>query len=114
VKRGIDIFDCVLPTRLARHKAALTKQGRINLSKAEHKKSERPIDPTCACYTCQNFTRAYVRHLIMAKEMLASTLISIHNLHTLIDFAGEIRKSILEGRFDDFYYDYIQTSGGIK
>jgi len=108
VKRGIDIFDCVLPTRLARHKAALTMEGRINLSKAEHIKSDRPIDQSCTCYTCQNFTRSYIRHLIMAKEMLASTLLSIHNLHTLIHFTQEIRKSIFEGQFEVFFYEYFQ------
>ncbi|KPL07611.1 queuine tRNA-ribosyltransferase [bacterium SM23_57] len=108
VMRGIDIFDCVLPTRLARHKAAFTTGGRINLSKAEHIKSTLPIDKSCTCYTCQNFTRAYLRHLILAKEMLASTLLSIHNLHTLINLTKEIRKSIIEGRFDKFVQEFFQ------
>ena len=108
VMRGIDIFDCVLPTRLARHKAALTKNGRINLSNAEHINSPLPIDEHCSCYTCKNFNRAYLRHLIMAKEMLASTLLSIHNLHTLIQMASEIRFAIDHGVFDVFTQDFFK------
>jgi len=107
VMRGVDIFDCVLPTRLARHKAAFTKKGRINLAKAEHKRSPLPIDETCYCYTCSHFTRAYLRHLIIAKEILASTLISIHNLHTLINLTSEIRKSIKGGYFSKYSHDFI-------
>lgn len=108
VMRGIDIFDCVLPTRLARHKAAFTKSGRINLAKVEHIRSNLPIDETCTCYACQNFTRSYLRHLITSKEMLASTLLSIHNLHTLIHLAKEIRRSIFNGRFDIFIQDFFR------
>ena len=109
VMRGIDIFDCVLPTRLARHKAAFTYQGRINLSNAEFARSTQPIDETCTCYTCLNFTRAYLRHLLIAKEMLASTLISIHNLHTLLELTRQIRLAILENRFMDFAHSYLQN-----
>ena len=102
VRRGVDIFDCVLPTRLARHKAALTRTGRINLANAEHARSTAPIEENCTCYTCQNFTRAYIRHLIAAREMLAATLLSIHNLHTLIHLTREIRQAILDGVFEEF------------
>jgi len=102
VMRGVDFFDCVLPTRLARHKAAFTRHGRLNLAKAEHAHSSLPIEAGCTCYTCQNFTRAYLRHLIIGKEILASTLLSIHNLHTLIQLASDMRQAILEGRFDAF------------
>jgi queuine tRNA-ribosyltransferase len=108
VMRGIDIFDCVLPTRLARHKAVFTKDGRINLANAEHIHSNLPIDEACSCYTCQNFTRSYLRHLIIAKEMLASTLLSIHNLHTLIHLTKEIRRSIIDGQFDVFVQDFFK------
>jgi queuine tRNA-ribosyltransferase len=100
IRRGIDMFDCVLPTRLARHHAAQTLHGRINLAKAEFARDHSPIDPECGCYTCANFSRAYLRHLIIAKEMLASTLISIHNIFTLTSLAQTLRKSILEERFD--------------
>jgi queuine tRNA-ribosyltransferase len=100
IRRGIDMFDCVLPTRLARHHAAQTLHGRINLAKAEFTRDHSPIDPECGCYTCAYFSRAYLRHLIIAKEMLASTLISIHNIFTLTSLAQTLRKSILEERFD--------------
>ncbi len=108
VLRGVDIFDCVLPTRLARHKAAFTRNGRLNLAKAEHSRSSSPIDETCTCYTCRNFTRGYLRHLIIAREMLASTLLSIHNLHTLIQLAADIRQAILGGYFNRFAKDYLE------
>ena len=99
---GVDMFDCVLPTRLARHNAALTRTGRLNLVNAKYAADPSPIDQNCSCYTCQNFSRSYLRHLIVAREMLSSTLISIHNLHTLIHLTQLIRKSIMEGCFDDF------------
>ena len=100
IRRGIDMFDCVLPTRLARHHAAQTLQGRMNLAKAEYARDHSPIDSDCGCYTCTNFSRSYLRHLIVAKEMLASTLISIHNIFTLTSLADTLRKSILDKRFD--------------
>jgi queuine tRNA-ribosyltransferase len=100
IRRGIDMFDCVLPTRLARHHAAQTLKGRMNLSKAEYSRDHSPIDSDCGCYTCTNFSRSYLRHLIIAKEMLASTLISIHNIFTLTSLADTLRKSILDERFD--------------
>jgi queuine tRNA-ribosyltransferase len=102
VLRGVDIFDCVLPTRLARHNAAMTRGGRLNLVNAAFARDEQPIDERCACYTCRHFTRAYLRHLVVAREMLSATLLSIHNLHTLLDLARQMRQSILENRFDGF------------
>ena len=100
VLRGIDIFDCVLPTRLARHNAAITHQGRLNLVNAEFAHDPRPIQDDCICYTCRNFSRAYLRHLIQAKEMLSATLLSIHNLHILIDLMSRLRQSILDGNLE--------------
>jgi queuine tRNA-ribosyltransferase len=100
VKRGVDIFDCVLPTRLARHNAALTMTQRLNLVNAAYAADPNPIDAACTCYTCCHTSRAYLRHLIIAKEMLAATLLSIHNLHTLISLAGNIRQAILNDQFD--------------
>ncbi len=101
VRRGVDIFDCVLPTRLARHHAAmLANGGRLNMRRKEFARDPRPIDETCTCYTCQHFSRAYIRHLIVAKEMLAATLLSIHNLHTLVQLAQEMREAIIAGRFE--------------
>ncbi len=103
VARGVDIFDCVLPTRLGRNNAVfLRKGGRLNLRNAPFAKDKNPIDENCACYTCQTFTRAYLRHLIVAKEMLSGTLLSIHNLHTLIHLAKDMRKAILAGKFEEF------------
>jgi queuine tRNA-ribosyltransferase len=107
VLRGIDIFDCVLPTRLARHNAALTFTGRLNLLNAAFTRDPRPIDEECDCYTCRNFTRAYLRHLIAAKEMLSATLLSIHNLRTLIRLAGQMRQAILEGRFEEYAETFL-------
>jgi len=100
VLRGVDIFDCVLPTRLARHNAAMTTHGRLNLVNAAFARDPQPIDGDCNCYTCQHYSRAYLRHLILAKEMLAATLLSIHNLHTLVKIAGDLRNAILEGKLD--------------
>jgi queuine tRNA-ribosyltransferase len=100
VLRGVDIFDCVLPTRLARHHSAFASQGRLNLMNAAFARDERPIDETCDCYTCRTFTRAYLRHLIVAKELLAGTLISIHNLRALIRLTESIRTYIADGSFE--------------
>lgn len=96
VARGIDIFDCVLPTRLARHTTALRRKDRLNLVNAIYAEDPQPIDDACECYTCQNFSRAYLRHLILAKEMLAATLLSIHNVYTLLKLTQEIRQAILK------------------
>ncbi|NPA06221.1 MAG: tRNA guanosine(34) transglycosylase Tgt [Chloroflexi bacterium] len=103
ILRGVDIFDCVLPTRLARHHAAMLAQGgRLNMRRAEFARDPRPIDATCGCYTCRHFSRAYVRHLIVAKEMLAATLLSIHNIYTLLRIVREMREAILAGTLDDW------------
>jgi queuine tRNA-ribosyltransferase len=111
IARGVDIFDCVLPTRLARHQAAMTRTGRLNLLNAAHAHDARPIDERCGCYTCRTFTRAYLRHLIVAKEMLAATLVSIHNLYTLVELAKEARQAICEGRFAGFAAEILQAMG---
>ena len=100
VLRGVDIFDCVLPTRLARHHSAFASEGRLNLMNAAFARDEHPIDESCDCYTCRTFTRAYLRHLIVAKELLAGTLISIHNLRALIRLMEQIRIYIADGSFE--------------
>lgn len=114
VKRGVDIFDSVLPTRLARHNTAITRRGRLNLLNAAFSRDDKPIDETCGCYACLRFTRAYLRHLLIAKEILAATLISIHNLFTLIDLTKDIRLSIVEGRFDQFEQDFFVDQDRLK
>jgi queuine tRNA-ribosyltransferase len=100
VARGVDIFDCVLPTRLARHHSAFAPEGRLNLMNASFARDQRPIDETCDCYTCRTFTRAYLRHLIIARELLAGTLISIHNLRALIRLMEQVREHIADGSFE--------------
>lgn len=107
IARGIDIFDCVLPTRLARHQAAMTRNGRINMMNSGNAGDPRPIDETCDCYTCRHFSRAYLRHLIVAREMLASTLLSIHNLHLLVSLVREARAAIISGEFDLFAASFL-------
>lgn len=109
VKRGIDIFDCVLPTRLARHKAAMTNDGRMNLMNAQYARDERPISKSCTCYTCQNHSRAYIRHLLQVREMLAGTLLSIHNIHTLLTLVTQMREAIINGQFEDFSQRYLTS-----
>lgn len=102
VARGVDIFDCVLPTRVARNGQALLRTGKANLRNARFAEDPAPLDATCACYTCQNFSRAYLRHLIIAGEILGATLLTIHNLHTMLTIMREIREAILSGRFADY------------
>lgn len=102
VMRGVDMFDCVLPTRMARNHAALTRTGRLNMRRADYLEDPRPIDPECECYTCRGFTRSYLRHLCVADEMLAATLLSIHNLHTLVSLMRDLREAILNSNLASF------------
>ena len=113
VMRGVDIFDCVLPTRLARHNAALTRIDRLNLVNATFADDPEPIDQACLCYTCQHYSRAYLRHLIITREMLAATLLSIHNIQTLTDLVKDIRQAIITGQFTQFasaFLDHQQAN----
>jgi queuine tRNA-ribosyltransferase len=107
ILRGVDIFDCVLPTRLARHKAAMTMTGRINLQNATYRNDPAPLDEQCGCYTCQHFSRAYLRHLFNAKEALGGTLVSIHNLFTLLALVRQCRQAIEADRFADFAANFL-------
>lgn len=106
---GIDIFDCVLPTRLARHNAAMTDTGRMNMMNAQFARDERPISETCTCYTCQTHSRAYIRHLIQSREMLSGTLLSIHNIHTLLQLAARLRAAISAGEYASFARAYLSN-----
>ncbi len=99
VARGIDMFDCVLPTRLARNGGALTRSGRLNLRNARFADDPEPIEPGCACYACSRFSRAYIRHLVTANEILGAHLLTLHNLHLMLTIAREIREAILRQRF---------------
>ena len=106
VARGVDMFDCVLPTRTARTGSALTRTGRINLHNARFADDPAPIEPGCTCYACSNFSRAYVRHLVKAREILAHQLLSIHNLHLLLTIARELREAVLGGRFQAYREEF--------
>ncbi len=107
VARGVDMFDCVLPTRLARNGAVFNRTGRLNLRNAQYTRDPRPIEDGCACYTCQNFSRAYMRHLIMSDEILGLHLATIHNVHFLLQLMRDIRKAIAEDRFALFKDDFL-------
>jgi len=99
VENGCDLFDCVMPTRNGRNGSMLTRSGKINILNTEYREDLRPIDESCGCYTCKNYTRSYVAHLFRAKEMLAGTLASVHNLYFLIHLVDEMRLAILDGTF---------------
>jgi len=107
IARGIDIFDCVLPTRVARNGALFTHTGRLNIRNAQFTRDSRPIEEGCACYACANFSRAYLRHLIMANEILGVRLTSLHNLHFLVTLVRRIREAVLDGTFKPFKEEFI-------
>lgn len=102
IARGIDMFDCVLPTRLARHGALMTSNGRINIRDAKYKEDFTPLDPNCDCYCCKNYTRAYLRHLYVCDEIFGKRLLSIHNIRFLIHLMEGAREAIKEDRFQEF------------
>lgn len=114
VERGVDIFDCVLPTRIARHGQAFTREGKKNLNNAQYIEDLRPIEDECDCYCCKNFSRAYIRHLITVGESLGGTLLSIHNIRFLIKMTEEIRESIKEGRFLKYKENFIKKYNSKK
>ena len=103
VMRGIDMFDCVYPTRVARNGTAMTWNGRLVIKNAQYEHDFHPIDEHCNCYTCRNYSRAHIRHLVRVNEIFGLRLLTIHNLHFLIDFMRQMRQSIMEDRFPEFY-----------
>ena len=102
IAAGVDMFDCVLPTRLGRTGAAMTSTGRLNLRNAGFARDPRPLDEACGCPTCARFSRAYIRHLVAQREMLGMRLLSVHNIAFLLALAADAREAIANGRFDDF------------
>ena len=114
VIRGVDIFDCVIPTRLARHGHAYTKMGKINLKNNQYKDKFEPIDETCDCYACKSYTKAYIRHLIVENETFGARLLSIHNIRFLIRLMENIRESIQKGTLLVFREEFIQNYYGGK
>ena len=107
VERGIDIFDCVLPTRIARHGQAFTRDGKKNFNNAQYKEDLLPVEEGCDCYTCKHYSRAYIRHLISVGETLGGTLLSIHNIRFLIRLTEEIREAIKEDRFLSYKKEFL-------
>ena len=102
IEQGVDLFDCVLPTREARHGRLLTSRGRLNIKNARHREADIPVDPDCDCYTCRTFSRAYLHHLFRARELLAFTLNTIHNLSYTVGLTRAARLALLDGRFPAF------------
>lgn len=102
VARGVDMFDCVFPTRVARNGMAMVHSGRMNMKNKQYERDFTPIEEGCQCYTCRHFTRAYIRHLYKAEELLAFRLITIHNLFFLLQFMRDMRQAIIDGNFGDF------------
>lgn len=114
VMRGIDMFDCVLPTRIARNGTAMTSQGKVVIKHAKYKEDFSPLDPECQCYCCKNYTKAYLRHLYKADEILSSRLMTTHNLHFLIDLMKKVRLAIEEDRLGDFRAEFFRQYYGEK
>ncbi len=108
VERGVDMFDCVLPTRIARHANAFTSFGKINLRNAKYKEDFSPIESDCDCYTCTHYTKAYIRHLFVAGEGLGGRLLSIHNIRFLIRMMENMRKAINEGKFLEYKSEFLK------
>ncbi len=107
VIRGVDIFDCVLPTRLARHGNVFTKDGKVNMKNAKFKEDFRPVEEGCDCYCCKNYTRAYIRHLFSVEETLGQRLLSIHNIRFLIRLTEELREAIKEDKILEYREEFL-------
>ena len=112
ITRGIDMFDCVLPTRTARTGSALTWEGRLNLRNAAYRADPGPLDPECDCPACERFSRAYVRHLVTQREMLGLRLLSLHNLRFVLDLTARARAAIERGTFASFRDDALARLAG--
>ena len=111
IARGIDMFDCVLPTRIARHGTLITSTGRVNIKNEKYKEDFSPLDPNCDCYCCKNYTKAYLRHLYVCDEMFGKRLLSIHNIRFLIHLMEGARQAIKEDRFGDFMKATMEAFG---
>jgi queuine tRNA-ribosyltransferase len=112
VERGVDMFDCVLPTRMGRTGTALTRTGRLNLRNARFARDPEPLDPECSCPACGRFSRAYLRHLVTQRELLGLVLLSIHNVHHLIELTVGARDAIERGAFAAYKARVLDRSTG--
>ena len=111
VLRGIDMFDCVLATRIARNGTAMTSRGKIVVRNAKYKEDFTPLDPECDCYCCKNYTKAYLRHLVNVGEMMGGMMLSLHNITFLTKLMRQIRQAVLEDRLQDFAAEFYESYG---
>lgn len=109
IAEGIDMFDCVMPTRNARNGTLFTSLGRVNIKRAEYTRDDSPLDPECACYTCRHFSRAYLRHLYLSRELLSYHLNTIHNVTFFVGLAAQARKAVQDGEFSRFHQEFRET-----
>jgi queuine tRNA-ribosyltransferase len=108
IENGVDLFDCVLPTRLGRNGTIYTKTGKISITNTKFREDFEPIEKDCECYTCKNYTLAYLAHLFHGHEMLAGTLASIHNLYFIVNLVKKIRQSVLDGNFFEYKEEFLK------
>ncbi|MCQ2554755.1 MAG: tRNA guanosine(34) transglycosylase Tgt [Clostridia bacterium] len=111
VERGVDMFDCVLPTRIARHGLALTSHGKVNIKNKQYERDFTSLDSECTCYTCRTYSKAYLRHLYKSEEILSSMLLSTHNVHFLVNLMKDVRKALDEDRFPEFKKEFYEKYG---
>ena len=114
VARGVDIFDCVMPTRNARNGTLFTSNGKMHIKNARFQRDPNPLDERCSCYTCRNYSRAYLRHLFLQGEILGSRLLTIHNLHFYLDLMRQMREAIMAQRFDEFRRSFYSSYAKAK
>jgi queuine tRNA-ribosyltransferase len=114
VENGADTFDCVAPARVARNSSAYGRHGRFNMVSAINRRSFEPIDENCTCYTCKHYTKAYLHHLFKAKEMLGSTLLTIHNEHFIVGLVAKMRETLISGQYWDFKQEFMGNYYGVS
>jgi queuine tRNA-ribosyltransferase len=111
IERGMDMFDCVIPTRYARSATLFTSRGKLRLTHRRYRRDFFPVDASCGCYCCRNFSRAYLHHLYNANEILSATLAAIHNVHFYLDLVRQAREAIEQNRFSAFKASFLQQYG---
>ena len=109
IENGVDLFDCVLPTRLGRNGTIYTKTGKIHITNTTYRDDVSPIESGCECYTCKNYSKGYIAHLFHGKEMLGGTLASIHNIYFIVNLVKKIRQSIIDDTFNEFKENFLKS-----